>query len=154
LAAEECHRPQQEAWAVEECHRAQQEVLAAEECHRAQQEAWAAEASHRPQQEALVVEASHRPQQEALVFLESPASVAAELPVAVQESRVVDRTPQVSRYSGSLFRQPLFLASCPVPGSVGVVQNTQQKQGIQTHSLRPVNGPFADYGTNPQALLH
>ena len=35
-----------------------------------------------------------------------------------------------------------FSFFCPVPGSVGMVQNTQQKQGIQTHSLRPVNGPF------------
>jgi hypothetical protein len=91
--------------------------------------------------------------------VESPAWAEAEvLPAPTQESQVVDRTPQVSRYSGSLFRQPLLLASCPVPGSVGIVQNTQQKQEIQTHSLRSVNGPFAghlrDPSANPQALLH
>jgi Uma2 family endonuclease len=83
------------------------------------------------------------PQQEAWAAVESPVSVeAAELPEA-QESRVVDRTPQVSRYSGSLFRQPLLLASCPNPGLVGIAQNAQQKQGIQTHSFQTVNGPFA-----------
>ena len=99
-------------------------------------------AEFRQLQEASAVE-SYRPQQEALAAVESPASAGSEELPAAQESRAVDRTPQVSRYSGSLFRQPLLLASCPVPGSVGVVQNTQQKQEIQTHSVRPVNGPFA-----------
>jgi hypothetical protein len=141
---------------VEESHRRQQEASAVEESHRGQQGASAE--SHRGQQEASAVEGSHPPQQEALVVPESPVSAEPEFPVAAQESRAVDRTPQVSRYSGSLFRQPLFLSSCPVPGLVGVVRNTQQKQEIQTHSLRSVNGPFAghlrDPSANPQALLH
>ena len=82
-------------------------------------------------------------QQGASGAVELPASVdAGVLPAEGPEPEVVVRVPQVSRYSGSLFRQPLLLTSCPNPGSVGVVQNTQQKQEIQTHRVRAVNGPF------------
>jgi len=121
------------------------EALAAVESRQLPQEALAAVESRQPPQEALVGVESHWRPLEVSAESEAPALAESEVLPAAQESQVVDRTPQVSRYSGSLFRQPLLLASCPVPGSVGVVQNTQQKQEIQTHSLRSVNGPFALY---------
>jgi len=129
------------ASAVEDVRPLPQEVWAAEGFH--PRPAASAAVEFHPLPEPLAVAELHRPQPEALAVVESPASSEVEeLPAATEESLVVDRTPQVSRYSGSLFRQPLLLVSCPVPGSVGVVQNIQQKQEIQTHSLRSVNGPF------------
>ena len=129
-AVAEC-RPQLEAWVAVESLRPQQVASAAVECR------W-------PQQAASAAVECRWPQQAASAVVETPVSVEAEeLPEATQESRVVDRTPRVSRYSGSLFRQPLLLASCPNLGLVGIAQNAQQKQGIQTHSYQTVNGPFA-----------
>jgi hypothetical protein len=70
----------------------------------AQQEASAAE--FHPEQEALVAE-EFRPQREASVVEELPALAAVE---EAEASEVVDPAPQASRYSDSLFRQPLFLS--------------------------------------------
>ena len=92
--------PEEAPWAsaVADAHRRQQEALEVEE--------------FRQPREALVAVVSHRPQQEASAAVVSPAWLETEeLPAARQESQVVDRTPLVSRYSGSLFRQPLLLAS-------------------------------------------
>jgi len=75
-------------------------------------------AEFRQPQAASAAAESCPQQQEALAALELPAlAESEELPVSTQESRAVDRTPQVSPYSGSLFRQPLsFSFFVLVPG--------------------------------------
>jgi len=80
------------------------------DAHRPLQEALVVEEFRQPR-EALVAVVSHRPQQEAWAVVPPAWLETEELPAARQESQVVDRTPLVSRYSGSLFRQPLLLAS-------------------------------------------
>lgn len=54
-----------------------------------------------------------RQQQEVSEAVELPASEVALESGAMPESEAADRAPQVSRYSGSLFRQPRLLTSCP-----------------------------------------
>jgi len=56
---------------------------------------------------ALLVAPESLPQQQAAWAVE----VLPALAVVEAESEVVDRAPQASRYSDSLFRQPLLLAS-------------------------------------------
>lgn len=105
---------------------------------------WASAAGDaRPGQQGASAAAEFlRQQLEVSGAVELPASEVAAESGAMPESEAADRSPQASRYSGSLFRQPRLLTSCPNSWSVGVVQNTPQKQGIQTHTARPVNGPF------------
>jgi len=108
----DAHRLLQEASVAAVCHRLLQEASVAVECRRLPQEASVEAECHRLLQEVSEAE-RHRLLQEAMPAVEWPAWIPPEELPAALESQAVDRTPQVSRYSGSLFRQPLLLASCP-----------------------------------------
>ena len=101
--------------------------------------------AHDPLQRQAVSEAEAFPLPQPVASEVVALPVLAELAeLVLAELEVANPAPQASRYSDSLFRQPRLISFFVLNlGLAGVVQHTQQKQGIQTHASRPVNGPFA-----------